>query len=387
MKKYLWIFISVLFLTGCSSSKKLLQNQNYDLAINKSVKKLVKDPSDKDEINILKQAYRLANTRDNDRLKYLKLSDEPDIWDETFVLYEKLKSRQQEVERLLPELLSKINFKKLDFDKDILSAKKNAAEYYYSQGISLLDKNQKISAREAYNVFYKVKSYYPNYKDVDEKIKEAHFIGTSQVLFSIRNRTEVVLPKEFENELLSFSLSGLDSKWLNYDLKKQKDIFYDYNVFLNIKTIDVSPERLSENIYEDKQSVKDGWRYSLDANGNVKKDSLGNDIKTPKYKIVKCTVNQTTMTKRAMVSGSLEFYNNITKEMIKKVPIATESSFEHIYARYEGNKIALSDKSKKLLRNKPIPFPSDIDMIWQTQENLKNITKQKLKLHKRLLEK
>lgn len=386
MKKYIWLIPAFLLLSGCSSSKRLLQKQNYDEAINKSVRKLVRAPNDIEEINILNQAYRLANMTDTDRIKFLDLSGEVNIWEEKFNIFSSMKKRQSEVERLPVSILGKINFKKMNYDNAILNSRQKAADYMYTQGNSLLKSNNKLDAREAYDIFQKLKKLSPSYKNINNKINEAHFVGTSQVYLSVVNQTRTIIPRRFEKELMSFSVQGLDSKWVKYHMTKNKDIFYDNNVFIKIKSINISPERISEKDVTDKKSVRDGWKYEYDKNGNVKKDASGNDIRTPKYKMSSCVVTQTRMMKKVMVKGSIEFYDNIKKQIIKKESVATESSFEHVFAKYKGDKNALSNESKKLLRNKAIPFPSNLDMIWQTQDDMKRICKQILRRNKKLLE-
>ena len=55
------IFILTILLSGCGSSKKQLQKGNYDAAIQKAVKQLRKDKTDAKQIDILEQAYKVAN--------------------------------------------------------------------------------------------------------------------------------------------------------------------------------------------------------------------------------------------------------------------------------------------------------------------------------------
>ena len=52
MKKIAYLVIATLILAGCGSSKKQFQDGNYDAAIQKSVKKLLRNPdSEKDPRN------------------------------------------------------------------------------------------------------------------------------------------------------------------------------------------------------------------------------------------------------------------------------------------------------------------------------------------------
>jgi len=91
MKKVLpFIFILTILLSGCGSSKKQLEKGNYDAAIQKAVKQLRKDPKDADQIDILNQAYKVANDQDNERVRMLKMEGKPNSWDEVYLVYKAL---------------------------------------------------------------------------------------------------------------------------------------------------------------------------------------------------------------------------------------------------------------------------------------------------------
>src|SRR5664280_383523 len=95
MKKVLpFVFILTILLSGCGSSKKQLEKGNYDAAIQKAVKQLRKDPKDADQIDILNQAYKVANDQDNERVRMLKLEGKPNSWDEVYLVYKALNDRQ-----------------------------------------------------------------------------------------------------------------------------------------------------------------------------------------------------------------------------------------------------------------------------------------------------
>ena len=74
---------------------KKLQQGNYDAVIDKTVKKLIRKPDAKDAAE-MDRAYRMANERDYDRIKYLKMENNPDNYDEIFSRYNMLKERQTE---------------------------------------------------------------------------------------------------------------------------------------------------------------------------------------------------------------------------------------------------------------------------------------------------
>lgn len=379
MKKYLFYLIAVIIFSSCNSSRKMLNSGNYDQAINKSIKKLKRNPAKEKEIVVLQTAYKKANDRDKEKIQFLKADGTPDNWDKIFSLYSQMSYRQERVKPLLPLEIPSTHqsavFEILNYDQEIINAKQKAAEYFYVHANSLLSTNDQLNARKAYDEFQQIKYYYPNYKDVDDLLRKARAIGSSYVLFKMENRTGIPLPPNFEDELTKISLSELNAGWLLYDVKENKKQHYDYTILVNMKQIDVSPESVKEiNTIETKE-VPDGYEYELDLHGNVKKDSLGNDIKKPKFRTIKCTVVETYQSKKAIIAGTLDYINNNTGQLIKTNPIASENFFEYSSASAYGDLNALKPETKNKIGRKPVPFPSNFDMIFKAGQTLKGMVK------------
>lgn len=376
MKKSTSIIILIaIIVSGCISSKKYLQNGEYDNAISKSVKKLVKKPSKAKELSVLTQAYKLANQKDIDNITYLKKTGEPDIWDKIFSTYLEMKTRQEKVSVLPQTLLDLLGYEYVNYDQEIIEAKKKAAAYFYVHAQSLLKKGDRANSRTAYYELLKVKEYYSNYKDNDSLIKVALVNGTANILFKIKNQTTILLPADFEAALTKISLTDLNKLWLNYDVNEVKGRTYDYIILVNIKGIEVSPESLKEVHYSESKEIEDGTTYLLDKNGNVVKDSLGNDIKIPKYKTISCDVVETQQKKTAIITGTLDYLNNETNQLLKTDPVTAQTFFENFYATANGNVLALKEETKKKIGNKPMPFPSNPAMILQAGDILKGMVK------------
>jgi len=385
MKKIIYFIFIASILAGCVSSKKHLQQGRYDMAIRKAAAKLRKKPANQKEIYTLSEAYRLANQGDMEKINFLKVSGEPDIWNQVFDLYNNMKNRQRIVKTLPENVLSSINYKYINYDQEIIEAKKKAAEFFYAHAMTLLNKNDRMAAREAYYELTKVKEYYTTYKDVDEQINKALFMGTNNVLFSMENKTGIPLPPSFEEDLTKISLKDLNRMWLNYDTKAIKDRYYDYLIMVNIKIIDVSPEHLKEVHYSESKEVADGWQYVLDKSGNVMKDSTGNDIKVKKVKTITCNIIETQQKKSAIVGGSLDFIDKRTSQLMKTDPITAEAIFEHFSATAIGDLNALKPETKRKIGRKPLPFPNDPSMILQAGDILKGMTKDIIYRNKHLL--
>lgn len=374
MKQFIRLFLVLLIVSGCGSSKKQLQRGNYDAAIEKSVKKLRKNPGSEDDILILDRSYNVVNEQNIERINFLRLEGNPGSWDEILTLYSRLKNRQALVRTVLPLKLPirTINYEYINYDREIVEAKQNAAEYYFAHGKQIMENNTKEAYRQAYYEFQKAKEYWGAYENIDDLIAETRYKGMSRVLVTVENKTHMKLSKEFEEDLLAINHQRLNSEWVEYHTRHLDDnIDYDYLSFINLKIIDVSPELIKETDRIEKKEIDDGWQYIFDKNGNVMKDSVGNDIKLKKYKTLTCTVIETVQQKSVRIEGDVEIIQTNPRRLLKKDPIGAETFFEHHSARAIGDIGALSSESRKIVESDPVPFPHDFDMIFQCSETLK----------------
>jgi hypothetical protein len=86
-------------------------------------------------------------------------------------------------------------------------------------------------------------------------------------------------------------------------------------------------------------------------------------------------VIETSLHKNALVKGSLDIIDNYTDQLVRTQEIVVQSNFDHHFAVAKGDLDALSKKTRKLTRKKPVPFPSDMQMIYDTNEGLKERAK------------
>ena len=374
MKRIVYLLIAILVVSGCGSSKKQLQRGNYDAAIDKAVKKLLKDPESGDDILVLEKSYQIANEQNLERIRFLKMDGNPNAWEEILNNYVALKNRQTQVRTVLPLKLGNrtISYDYVDYDAEIVEAKHKAAEYFFAHGQKLLESNTKDANRQAHYEFRKVKEYWGDYENIDQLLAETRYNGMSRVLVTIENKTHFKLSEEFEEDLLAINHQNLNSEWVEYHTRHlDENIEYDYLVYVNLKNIAVSPETVTDSDKIIKREVEDGFEYVLDARGNVMKDSLGNDIKLKKYKTLTCTVIESMQQKAVRIDGDVEIFQMNPQNMLKKDPIGAETIFEHLSARAIGDLGALDQKTMDIVEVEPLPFPNDFDMILQCSENLK----------------
>lgn len=390
MKKILpCVFILAIIMSGCGSSKKQLEKGNYDAAIEKSVKQLRKDKTDKKQIAVLESAYKIANDQDNERVRFLKMEGKPSNWDEIYQVYKRLSDRQSLVRTVTPlnDGGRSVEFPYIDYIQDMVAAKQKAADFYYAHGLELMKSNIKESFRQAYYEFIRAKDYVGDYSGIDAKILEAKSKGISRVFVSIQNSSMLKFPKDFEDDLLSLDLPNLNSEWVEYYTQNLNDnTVYDYFVNVNIKNVAVGDNQTIQIDSVFKKDIDDGFSYVLDKKGNVMKDSLGNDLKQKKYKTVQCALAETVQRKACRIDGDIEVIQMNPNNTLKKDPIGAQANFENISSRALGDLQALNQQQLARTKSQIIPFPTDIEMVIRCSESLKKAIRGTMMNNKRFIQ-
>ena len=279
-----------------------------------------------------------------------------------------------------------IDFAYVDYMPEMVNAKRKAADFYFSHGTELMKGNIKESYRQAFAEFLRAKEYVGDYEGIDAKIQQAKLMGMSRVFVSVQNNSVIKFPKEFEDDLLALDFPRLNSEWVEYytsDLNANNQ--YDYYVNVNIRNIVVSPDQSVQRDSVIKREIEDGFSYVLDKKGNVMRDSLGNDIKQKKYKSVQCALVETIQTKVCRIDGDVEVIEMNPNKTLKKDPITAQSNFENISSRALGDVQALNAKQLARTKSAIVPFPSDIDMIIDCSESLKNAIRGAIQNNRRFI--
>jgi len=389
MKKVVSIsFILLLILSGCSSSRKQLEKGNYEAALDKAVKQLRKDSRDTKQISILDKAFRTLNEQDNERIRYLKMEEKPANWDEIYQINKRMSDRQAYVRTVTPlELNGKtIEYPYVDYMPEMVAAKRKSADFYYAHGNELMKNKLKESYRQAYYEFVRAKEYVGNYEGIDNKIDDAKYFGMSRVLIILQNKSLIKFDQEFEEDLLSLDLPRLNSEWVEYHTQDlDQNTKYDYFVNVNVRNIFVSPDQTMQKDTVVKKVVEDGFSYQLDKKGNVMKDSLGNDIKTRKYKTLQCALIETIQSKTCQINGDVEVIQVNPSKVLKKDPLGAQSDFEYVSARALGDIQALSQAQIEKTKTKAVPFPSDMEMVLRCSDALKRAINGAIQSNKRFI--
>ena len=379
MKKLLLFTIGLSILVACGGKKQVeaaVNSGNYDQAITTALNKLKTNKNKKrkyDYVLMLQDAYYKVVERDLNNIKHLKKDKNPELYREIYETYIDLDGRQEAIKPVLPLFVNgkNIPFKFNDYSNDIVQSRETVSDYFYEKGLDLLELEDKLQIREAYNVLSYIEAINPNYELTRSLMKEAHERGTSYVSVTIQNRTNQIIPQRLEDDLLNFDTYGLNQFWTVYHAQPNKEVTYDYAMQLQLKQINISPERIKEREFIREKDVADGWEYELDSNGNVVKDTLGNDIKIDKIIRVRARYNEFTQIKSTQVIADVVYLDIKTKQLLDTFTIDSEFVFENLFARMRGDKRALKSEDRKILNNRRVPFPSNEQMVYDTGEDLK----------------
>lgn len=369
------IICVTLLLVGCNSVKRnqrFLAEGNYDQVLEIALRKLQRDPSGKKSAAhtaFLEQAFNQLVTEDKARIDFLQRENRPSNTREIYYLYCDLGKRQERVSPLMN--VTNLNIQLEDYSTEIITSKNNFADYLFNEGNQLLTQNSTLDARAAYENFEDLKNLQPDYPGVNQKIDEARFLGTDFVLVSLQNRSGQIIPFRLERELLDFNTYGLNQFWTEYHSRRDQNIQYNFAIDLLFRDILVSPERISEREYFRERTIKDGWEYVLDRNGNVKKDSLGNDLKQDKYITVTARITYTEQTKAVSVAGDVIYRDLIRNQQMNRHPLGTEFIFENIFARFRGDERALTEEDLEFINYDFFPFPPNQQMVLDAGTEIK----------------
>lgn len=386
MKNIGLLLILSLLLLSCNSAKRnqrLLAQGDYAQAIELAVKKLQRNKvasRNDTRIRLLEDAFKKMVIQDERRISFLKKQGNAANAREIFYTFQNLDDVQNLIEPLLPlyseQMGRDARFQFKDYSAAIIKAKADYVANMYEEAQRYENRNTTEDFRTAYHIYCEIQEIEPNYKDVVNRRTDAKFYGTDFVLVSLNNQSNILIPQILERELLNFNTYGLDQYWTEYHSNPNNNIDYNYGIALNFQQIAISPEQILERQERRSKRVKDGWEYVLDANGNVKKDSLGNDIKRDRFVTVSANLNIVQQSKAVSVGGAVVYRDFRSGRNINSYPLGSEFIFENIFATYRGDERALTPEDKRLLNNQFVPFPPNEQMVFDAGEDIKLKLKQ-----------
>lgn len=372
------LFVFLVFSCGVKTTQSMLTGGDYDGAINRSVESLRTNKDSKgkqDYVYLLEEAFAKAKERDLRDIEMMIKESNPANLERIFDTYLNLEERQEKIRPLLPLRLIKqgknATFAFDNYTDRIIESKTALSKYLYDNAAVLLKSKVKTDYRKAYDDLAYLEKINPGYKNVKTLMEEAQFKGTDFVNVYSQNQTNLVIPKQLQDDLLDISTYGLNDKWTVYHNVRQKNISYDYSLIVNFRDIIISPEQIKEKEFIKEKQVKDGVKPLLDSRGNAVKDSLGRPIKVDNFKNIKINIFEFRQFKSCQIMAKIDYVNAKNNQLLQTFPVTSEFIFESMYATYKGDKNACEESYLPNFSKRAVPFPNNEQMIFDTGEDLK----------------
>ena len=374
MIKRILISSILLISFGCSPIKKInnsVVSGEFDKAIDKTISELKKTKNKKKKTQyelILTDIYDRSVVSSKDKISRFEKDGNPEFFDDIYFEYEKLIKRQNKLKNIANE---RLNFNFENYDSELINYRYKTSDYFLNISNSFISNDNKFDYRKAYNYLIIIENINPNYRDTRSLIELCLFKGKDYILLSVLNESKSVLFKELENDILNIKGYDLNSTWKSFFTKNDSfEGAYDFFIDLAFKSFIISPERLVQKEGFKEKNIVDGLTYQLDENGNVMKDSLGNDIKIDKLIKISVKTIESIQSKSAKVLAEIRLMDK-KKNIIDKFPLESEFWFRNRFLEYDGDKRVLTKDQIKLSKNRFMPFPTDEVLIFNNSKNIK----------------
>jgi hypothetical protein len=343
--KYLIMITLVSGITGFAASGQNVTQCDED--ISRIVSKLQQYPGRTNSLDDLKTCFDLANQADQERIRTLLSTGQPDIWFDIYQAYLKMDNRQKMIMKLPEKTINQAGIVFTDYKKSLSESKYKAATYLHAHGEKLLQSEKPGDARQAYIELLQVASLDNSYKNLDKLIRKAILKGATNVEFEMHNRTHKTISPAMTDQL---SIIIWEFKKAKYGQVKPTvtDKSFSFTLRVILDNLEIGPDQVRDLQYQEERDVYQG-------------DQVVDTIS--------CLIDESRQLKKAQLIGSLEYYDNQTGQVVNRIPIKVESVFTNAYATLQGNPAAAGEATVELLRAKKAAYPSDEQMILDaTQE-------------------
>jgi hypothetical protein len=346
----------ILLVAGCKTASKLYDKGNYDKAVELAVKKLQKKPDDEMRA-LLQSAYQFAVNDHETRIHQLS-DDTNDLkWEWTYAEYASLQKLYETIHRS-PEAMSIVN--PTDYSSYLHTYADKAADTRFQRGMMWMDKNDKLSFRNAYHEFEAALQYRPGDLTFIERRNEAYENAVINVVvlpmennryrFSSYNNFDIT---NFENDMLRQLQYNTGNQFVKFYSSWDADtrnIHADQIVDFRFSTFDIGRTR-------DERSTREVSKDIVVKETVYRPDSIVKEYKKVFAKI--------TTTRRTMLSeGNLQInIRDAGGRWLWSDDIRGNHNWCSEFSTYTGDERALSENDKQLVNQRQDYPPREDEII------------------------
>jgi hypothetical protein len=341
MKNLMIYAVFIILFSSCGMGGSFSRFSAEDKEVYESIKTLSKNNIDATQKNFT-SAYSTAILNHQDNITQYRNSTQSNRWEKIMNEYAQLITLNKAVE-------ASTNASKLvtiqDYADPYAAAKRNAADAYYNKANTLLDNDDRTSAREASTLLKKTDDLIPGYKDVED----LKAIADEKSIVSV-----VINPVNYHAQ--PYGYWGLNNDYI------QQEIARDLRFQLQSKDVRVYTEYEARrnNIVPDRV-VDIGWdqlyiptpftnSYSKQVSRQINTGRV-DENKKPIYETVTATLFVTEKTTRANGNLTLRIYDAKNDRNVLWDNFPANHTQREQYATYRGDSRALSGYELSMINN------------------------------------
>ncbi|WP_255035842.1 hypothetical protein [Lacihabitans soyangensis] len=333
--KIMILLLSVVLISCSKSGKKALESGKYYEAALQAIDKLRKDSNNDKALEVLPNAYQLAQEDLLRDISRAKLANQQFKYERVVDDYAKLNELHDKIEKC-PSCRKVVSPD--SYFREYEDAMELAATERYEFADAILRKGTIDAGRSAYDNFSELARYAPNYKDVNAKIEESLFVGSYHVVVEQPNINSKMY--QYSNDFFRGKVDEFlqTNRRLNKFIRfyqpaeaKQLKLNPDHVVRLEFIEFVVGETNLkSEKInVTSKDSVKTGTAKIGGKNVDV-------------YGLVNATVTRNHKSVRSRGLLSMEIYDYKSKKVLLRDQLPGEFIWDNKWASFNGDERALS---------------------------------------------
>jgi len=341
---------------SCSTGKKSLEKGDYYNAVIKSIDRLRSNPDNKKARQTLKAAYPYAVETLTTEINNLMLSNEPFKYAGVVDRYEKINTMAEEVRRSPAARSLKLDVE--EYTTQLSAAREKAALEAYKAADKLMEKGDRLAAREAFYLYENANNYVANYRDVLDKMDEAEAMATLVVIVEPIHVPGLykINSDFFHNQIITKLSDRLRNNFVLFtDPEEAKNIGHaDQILIMQFDDFIVGATR-------DKEVVQN----------LVSKDSVKTGTATIDGKKVdvfdKVNASYITHTREIISSGILDvkIVDAKTNTILENRKFPGEFVWGTDWASYNGDKRALNADQLKMSRKRPAMPPPPQELFLE----------------------
>lgn len=355
-KLYITLLITAITLVSCKNAQKLYDRGNYDQAVDVAAKKLQKKPGDTRTIVVLQDAYRFAVDDHESRIRSHSSSSSDLRAEKIYQEYSQLQSLYESIRRS-PAAYDIV--KPTDYSSYVNTYRDEAANARFDRGMNLMDRDDKISYREAYYEFQKALALRPGDQAIRDKMDEAFENAVVNVV--VMPLTKVGLQYgsyNFDYQNFNYNVvrylqnnnSGNFVRFMSESDPRQRSLRPDHVVDMRFSDVNIGR-------YRDHVDTREVSKQVVSKEIIVSKDSVVKEYTTVKARI---SVTTRVIEANALLQATVRDQNN--RRLWSDV-FRGDYNWSYSFATYTGDERALSDEDKMLLKQREAWPPSNDEII------------------------